>query len=367
MHFLLLFITAKRDWETYYGEVFKQTEQFYYVGNNIAHRYYTSGNIYVKNSLFESLKASTNGGGICCENVAKFLAEDTQFVSCTSSASGGAIHFSYSNIVLHKVCGFDCKTQGSGADKDGPFANVYVTKNSQSKNYIIESQISHCNNPNYGFMVSMHYGKISHQYANESRNTCSQCSVFYLESYDADGNASYSSFCNNIASFQYCFFIKGTSSFELSNCNLIYNSAGAKLFNNEAKKFIIKGSCILNNQCNNNFFYRNGNQQYEIINCTLDCKGKMSGNYFITGSMYSSNTFIVALNLLNTGNCYGTYDVIGTLTPIIPTLGTLTPIIPTPNETPIPTKNLYIIECSCKNNKSRFMNLSYITLLLLSK
>ena len=72
--------------------------------------------------------------------------------------------------------------------------------------------------------------------------------------------------------------------------------------------------------------------------------------------MHTSNTFIVALNLLNTGNCYGTYDVIDTLIPIIPT----------PNETPIPTKNLNIIIFSCKNNKSRFMNLSYITLLLFS-
>ena len=195
MHSSFSFITSKKDWETYYGEEFiNQTEQLYLVGNEIEHRYYTLGNIYVKNSLFESLKASTNGGGICCENVPNFLAEDTQFVNCTSSASGGAIHFKYDSIVLHKVCGFECKTHESDNDKDGTFANTYVTNDAKSKNFIIESQISHCTNPNYGYTISMHYGKISYQYANESRNSCSQCSIFLLKSDYTDGTASYSSF-----------------------------------------------------------------------------------------------------------------------------------------------------------------------------
>ena len=356
MHFHLSFITAKKDWETFYGEEFKQTEQLYYVGNDIEHRYYTLGNIYVKNSLFESLKASTNGGGILCENVTNFLAEDTQFVNCTTLESGGAIHFNGTNIVLHKVCGFECKTQTSGSDKDGPFANTYVTRDAKSKNFIIESQISHCTNPNYGYTVSMHYGKISYQYANESRNSCKYCSVFFLISYDADGNASYSSFCNNIAALQSSFGVQGTTYFELSNCNLISNSAGSMLFFNKATKLTIKESCILNNECSNTYFYHEGNSQYEITECTLDCEEETTQNYITTNSMYASNSFVVALNLLNTGNCYGTYDIIGTLTPIIPT----------PNETPIPTKNLNIIVFSCKNNKSKKIYLSYLTSILFS-
>ena len=356
MHFHLSFITATKDWETYYGDIFQQTEQLYYVGNNIEHRSFTSGNIYVKNSLFESLKASTNGGGIYCLNVPNFLAEDTQFVNCTTTASGGAIHFSGTNIVLHKVCGFDCKTQTSGNDKDGPFANTYVTKNAKSKNFIIESQISHCTNPDYGITVSMHYGNISYQYANESRNSCSQCSVFRLESNNTDGISSYSSFCNNEATNIYGFILKGTSAFELTKCNIISNSAGSTLFCNKAKKLTIKDSCLINNECPSKYFYQEGSSKYEIIDCTLDCEDKMSGNNFITDSMNASSSFVVALNLLSTGNCYGTYDIIGTLTPIIPT----------PNETPNPTKNLNIIVFSCQRNKSKYIYLSYLTSILFS-
>ena len=331
-HLHYLFITKMQDWETFYDDEFKQTEQLYYVGNEIEHRSFTSGNIYIKNSLFESLKASTNGGGICCESVPNFLAEDTQFVNCSTLESGGAIHFNESNIVLHKVCGFDCKTQSSGADKDGPFANIYVSKNAEAKNYIIESQISHCTNTDYGFTVSMHYGNITFQYANESRNNCSQCTVFRLQSSDADGSASYSSFCDNTVLDKWGFLVIGSSSFSLSNCNIISNYANKELFDNEATKFTIRKSCILNNECSNTYFYRKGESEYEIIECILDCGEETTQDYIKTDSMHTSNTFIVALNLLNTGNCYGTYDIIGTLTPIIPT----------PQETPNPTKNLNI-------------------------
>ena len=281
-----IFITLKKDWETFYGKEFiNQTDQLYYVGNDIEHRYYSLGNIYVKNSLFESLKTLTNGGGICCESIPKFLAEDTQFVSCTTTASGGAIHFNYSNIVLHKVCGFDCRTQGNGKDNDGPFANTYVTKDAESNNFIIESQISHCTNPSYGYTVSMHYGNISYQYANESRNSCSQCSVFLLKSDDTDGTASYSSFCNNKATYAYSFFSSGSSSIYLTNCNIISNYAKLKLFSNEASKFIIKASCILENECPSEFFgsnfHVNPESKYEIIDCTLDCQNKISGDNFL--------------------------------------------------------------------------------------
>ena len=358
MYLLFLLITPKRDWETFYeDEVINQVDQLIYVGSDIEHRSYTYGNIYVKNSLFESLKASTNGGGICCEDVPKFLAEDTQFVSCTTSLSGGAIHFDYSNMVLHKVCGFNCRTLGSGQDNDGPFANTYVTEKPDSKNFIIESQISHCTNPNYGYTVSMHYGKISYQYANESRNNCSECSVFRFGSGDTDGSANYSSFCNNIAVNSRCFHVIGVKSFELSNCNFVSNYAGSMLFSNEAHALTIKNSCILNNECSNNCFQHAENSQYEIIECTLDCEEEISGDYYMTEYMHASSSFIVALNLLNTGNCYGTYDVIGTLTPIIPT----------PQETPYPTKNLYILSCSCQRNKSIFLSLFYLTSILFSK
>ena len=350
------FFTAKKDWEKYYGDIFQQTEQLYYVGNDIVHRYFTSGNVYVKNSLFESLKASTNGGGICCENVPNFLAEDTQFVTCTTTQSGGAIHFSYSNIVLHRVCGFDCRTLESGTNKDGPFANTYVTRDAKSKNFIIESQISHCTNPKYGYTVSMHYGNVSFQYANESRNSCKTCSVFRLESDNSYCVSSYNSFCNNQAT-NLCFNPCGNQRLELLKCNFISNSAQNQLFYNQVPRLVIKDSCLLDNKCPSDYFYHVGSSQYEIINCTLDCKGKMSGNYFITGSMYASSSFIVALNLLNTGNCYGTYDVINSLTPIIPT----------PNKTPNPTKNLYILSCSCQRNKSILLSLSYLTSILYSK
>ena len=249
MHFHLSFITPKKDWETFYGEEFiNQTEQLYLAGNDIEHRYYTLGNIYVKNSLFESLKASTNGGGICCENVPNFLAEDTQFVNCTSTKIGGAIQFDKENIVLHKVCGFNCRIQNELSSSDGTFANLAVTNYAQSKNFIIESQISHCTNPDYGYTVSMHAGNIAYQYSNESRNSCKYCSVFRFGSYDSDGFASYSSFCNNNASDLCCFSVIETVTYELTKCNIISNYAGSKLFANRATKFTIKESCLIDNE-----------------------------------------------------------------------------------------------------------------------
>ena len=95
---------------------------------------------------------------------------------------------------------------------------------------------------------------------------------------------------------------------------------------------------------------------YEFINCTVgsDQFDNIASNKFNTVSLTPESEFINALKLLNTGNCYGTYDIIGSLIPDIPT----------PEQTPHATKNLFAKTCKLK---STFKNIIYLTQFLYSR
>ena len=96
----------------------------------------------------------------------------------------------------------------------------------------------------------------------------------------------------------------------------------------------------MNNRPTDFTFYSHNNYPITLINCTIDDYN--TPTYLITDSISSpSGSFINVLKLLNTGNCYGTYDVVDEI-PFVP---------PTPDPTPRPTvnRNLKIITCTHSN------------------
>ena len=78
---------------------------------------------------------------------------------------------------------------------------------------------------------------------------------------------------------------------------------------------VFKEMCILENEYTLSTFYINDHVQVIMINCTID---KLTTTEpIMTEDILPPKSFINALKLLNTRLCEGTYDIVGTLKPII--------------------------------------------------
>ena len=73
--------------------------------------------------------------------------------------------------------------------------------------------------------------------------------------------------------------------------------------------------CILENEYRGQTFNLGNNVEVNMINCTIDKLTNQES--VITEDISDTKSFINALKLLNTRLCEGTYDVVGTLKPII--------------------------------------------------
>ena len=314
---------------------------------------FTEGNIYIRNSLFDNLTGALYGGAIFVNSTdydAKFLIEDSQFNYCHAQESGGALYIKNCNSVMNYVCGFDCNTVGFGNTLDGPFANTFASEN-DALNYVFNSQISHCINKKWGFVMSMHIGNIKYSYSNVSKNECDSCSALYLEGRESDldfNNISYSSFRNNTAQYRMCLYLS-VGKYSLRMTNIIENeqiSDERGLVYVAASNCVIEDCCLVDNK--GNLYATGKSATIKFINCTIDQpEGVISG---VEISLTPEFSFIHGLKLLNTGNCYGTYDV----------LDELTPEIPTPEQTPKRTVNM--CNKTCQVNKTNVISALLIKL-----
>ena len=339
------------DWDEFFGEENEtQKEQIYIFGSESSRRSYGKGRVYVINSVFEDLEEQERGGGIYFNSTdanSKLLVEDSQFVNCVTHLSGGGIYrVENGSTVLHRVCGFGCKvTEGSENGNDGPFSTVHSSTGCY--NYIIESQVSLCNS-SWGCTVHMMNGNCMAKYQNISYNNCARYSGIKYSTNDVC-NTSYSSLKNNTLDYDGVFGIDYSKEAKLISSNIIYN---IKTGNNEGliKVWIcqleIRDTCIYGNVNKlPTFFALDASSMITVYNCTVDDK---SSNIEINTNniLPSPNSFFNMLKLMNTGKCYGTFDIVEGITFELPT--------PEPTQSQTPKHCINALTCKHTNKKLLF-------------
>jgi hypothetical protein len=273
-------------------------------------------NVYISNCLFRSITSTGEGGALYCTSVTCFLVESTSFFSCKSSKShGGAIYFynSGGQCVLHEVCGYDCSNLHS------TFAYIQVNDAASSKIYIDYSSIANCVNSDSGsYTLCLVYGNISCPSVNMSVNKCGYRTIYcwpFVDSNSVICSFSYSSFTDNIATIQTCFFLYRTGpKYEIKNCNILRNTQVSSSEGTISTwgNLMIEDSCILENTAT--YIFYTSSCTITLSNCTVD-KTTKNGNLVTQNTVTKS--FIHALNHMSTRNCHSEYDSAGTLTPIL--------------------------------------------------
>jgi hypothetical protein len=279
--------------------------------------------VYVSNSLFRSITSTGAGGALYCStSVTYLLVESTSFFSCkTSGGLAGAIYFENQNngqCVLYELCGYDCCTTDS---YNVDFVRTYVNNGVSSKNYVNYSSFSRCINANTLHALHLHNGKICYPSVNSSMNKNYGRSIAcypFCDSNSVTCSLSYSSFTDNVVTTYTCIYLWRTGAkYEIKNCNVLRNTQGA--LDTQGTIYTegyltINYSCILGNKANRNF-HQGSSYTITLSNCTVD---STSNNGYLTIKNTITKSFIIALNHMSNLICYAEYDVIGTLTPIIP-------------------------------------------------
>ena len=120
------------------------------------------------------------------------------------------------------------------------------------------------------------------------------------------------------------------------------------IFAGKLSKFEIRDSCIFENDVKTTVFYAEVGSNITISNCTVDMISVNSG--VNTDSLSPSpNNFFHMFKLLNTGKCYGTFDVVEGITFDLPT--------PEPTQSLTPKRCLNIFTCKQNNKKSSILEL----------
>jgi hypothetical protein len=285
----------------------------------------TNTYVYVLNCLFNSITSTGNGGALSCTSVSYLLVESTSFFSCkTSGGNGGALCFTNKNsgqYVLHEVCGYDCCTTDNYSRN---FVQITVKNDISNKNYINYSSISRCVNVNVGAWDTMllENGKICFQSVNFSNNKCCGQLVHcypFLDSNSDTLSFSYSSFADNIATKRILLLLwRQDAKYEIKSCNILRNSQDDVNFYgiiSTKGNTKIDDSCILENTATPIFYQNSFSHPITLSNCTVD---KTTNNQNLIIQSTVTKSFILALNHMSTQNCLSEYDVVGYLTPIIP-------------------------------------------------
>lgn len=280
-----------------------------------------NGNIYIYCCEFNDCAAgSQNGGAICVSSSSstKLLVEKTLFFRCktTTSGEGGAIYFgSEGNCVISQVCGNECSTP-----ENRPFSYVDCTNGAQYKNDILDSSIS-LSTSSYFQAISNWDGKIEYNGLNSSFNTCgynTACGVWTSRASDVTGTISFCSFINNTATTCRILIIGNNANNMMKSCNVIKNEQKDKsnsgIIHSDGV-LEIKDSCILENIATYELYGGSSTNTITVYNCTLDPNINSKKNNYVTIASTVSNSFILALVHLSTGNCEAKFDSVGSLSP----------------------------------------------------
>ena len=216
-------------WNDYY-EPSDQIREFKNEEFNLNNKslYLSSGDSYVYNCYFQSLKASQGGAIFFSLWGSNFLVEKCSIYDCTATQNTAGIRVNAGNCVIAFVCGYKGYTSGS----DG-FSAVW-DDSSRKNNSVFYSSISHCEAiiqyimvHNYG-NVNIKSVHLSHNKATYYSAICCVPNKFNEEGNDGS-NVIYCSFSNNTAKSQICIRINNefqTSNMsQMKNCNIIANKA----------------------------------------------------------------------------------------------------------------------------------------------
>jgi hypothetical protein len=316
---LLHFRTA---WNDHFPEA--NPTNTYYLQTFTSRQTPSDTSVYVSNCLFRSITSSSHGGALYSTSVTLLLIESSSFSSCKTSSSYGAICFSNSNsgqCVLHKVCGYDCRSTNGNSYQ---FAYICVKGVASSKNYANYSSITRCVNEisESWHIFGLQYGKTFCLSVNISLNKCYYHSgISCWPTSDSNyftSSLTYSSFTETHAVVSSCFRLNsGGAKCEIKSCNILRNTQGnlgtyGTIYSGE--KLTIYDSCILENRANCIFYQASSSYTITLSNCTVD---STSNNGYLTTQNTVTKSFILALNHLSTQKCHSEYDSAGYLTPII--------------------------------------------------
>ena len=213
-------------------------------------------------------------------------------------------------------------------------------------NYIIESQVSYSNS-SWGCSVHMYNGECIAKIQNISHNTCKFYSGIKYKS-GSMCTITYSSFYNNTATQYSIIGIQLSKEGTINITNIIYNTQNSLdngIICSDNSEVEISGTCIFQNEpFTKTFFCFSSNDIITLINCTID-NFETNVNIIKDSLSPSPKSFFHMLKLMNTGKCYGTFDIVEGIT--------FDP--PTPEPTQSPTPRVHINGCTCKLVKRKIV------------
>jgi hypothetical protein len=270
-----------------------------------------TGTAYIKNSFFNELSISGNGGSIYYSSSSSLLMliESTTFIKSKSTSTGGAIYFASSGqFVMAKVCGSGCETTSSSYH----FDYIQVTNSISSKNEVYDSSICRTNQPSRFCEMYHYYGKVVFKQTNISSNLCHQVTSIRSNP-TSNGNMaastfSYLSITDNIDTLGYTVYLSSSCLYEIDSCNFISNtdktSNRAIIITDGSLN--LRGSCIINNAVPYAIENRGG-YSVTVTNCTIDSSIRYSGAVSILSTPKTS--FINNLKHIETALCYAVIPV----------------------------------------------------------
>jgi hypothetical protein len=318
----------------------------------------TENKVFIYVCIFYKCSSTSNGGAISCGSSVYELVVEQTFIDtcCTSNSLGGGIYFNNvgdSECTLIGVCGFNCTSTKDSFR--GLFASITVGR-FFNRNHVNDTTISHSSSGNLNSLYTLHltHGLILCHSVNLTKNICSTHCALYCSPKESKlsylSQISYSSIVNNTASISYgCISIAvSDSSHRIDRCNILNNkqksSEGGTIYS--IAKLLVKDSCILGNNENNNVFVSSDSGSIAVVDCTIDDdilkKQRYIGNIAVFNMIESE--FINPLSHIVLYVCNSSFDSYGTLTVKV--------VVPT-------EKSRCLLSCNCN-----FRGLSGYKLLL---
>ena len=156
-------IQLKKSWNGVWYDNQQIEPQFFSVTNG-NHKTVSGENIYIADSYFINLHYNGPGGAVYFRNEDeqarnKLLIESSSFISCSAGTNGGAIYGYKGNLILNRVCSYNCNTT-SGQEKIGQFTYAQMSDIDNIENSLLDSSISKSSSEDSGYTVNHYYGRI---------------------------------------------------------------------------------------------------------------------------------------------------------------------------------------------------------------
>ena len=256
-------------------------------------------NFWINSCLFLNLeKIPSNGGALLLiNNNFKIVIEFSSFINCNvdNTFNGGALYIQVLSLILNKICGFNCSTNGQNNFQFGLLETI-----ENYKNNFLYSSICFCSD-NFKFQWETIYFKNGIQNLdsiNSSNNICYVRSGLYFNNPNPL-NAIFITLSENEVSIdtRCLFFQKGNCYMKYSN--IIKNkSPNYQIIRNYDNSNSEMYSCFFyNNTCKELFYIDNGvltirNCFSDIFSYRLEIPIFINTNYFISQTkIYHFNTF----------------------------------------------------------------------------